>query len=147
MNDPMAAPVYTKPHRSNRAFREQDRSSLRRDYQAKSEFNWEPQKRSFRETVLYWGRRFGCIYHALCKPRLPQGYYSFISDLGLSRGKALFYFMGLLGIGTASFNVTTNLINGMPEVDLIAHAQASETIQSNKYRKTDKDGFFLEDCY
>jgi hypothetical protein len=34
-----------------------------------------------------------------------------------------------------------------PPEELFTSAQASEPIQSNKYTKTDKDGFFLEDCY
>lgn len=34
-----------------------------------------------------------------------------------------------------------------PPEELFTSALASETIQSNNYTKTDKDGFFLEDCY
>ncbi len=147
MNDPMATPVHTEPHRSNRAPRKQDRSSLRRDHQTKSAFDWEPQKRSFREMVLYWrdlGRR---LYSTLTKPRLPQGYYAFIENLNLRRWEAIFLIVMVLVSGRMSFNATTNLMNDMPEVEIITPAQANESVQSNKYKKTDKDGFFLEDCY
>ena len=34
-----------------------------------------------------------------------------------------------------------------PPEELFTSALASEAIQSNNYTKTDKDGFFLEDCY
>lgn len=34
-----------------------------------------------------------------------------------------------------------------PPEDLITSAIASETVQSNKYSKTDKLGYFVEDCY
>lgn len=34
-----------------------------------------------------------------------------------------------------------------PPEELFTSAQASESIQSNTYRKTEKLGYFLEDCY
>lgn len=68
----------------------------------------------------------------------------------MSRGRALFYFMGLVAIGVTSFEKTTDLINRMPEmpdVEIISHANARETVLSNYYRKADQSGYFLEDCY
>lgn len=139
MNDPMAARSYSR--------HAQTAGTSGKPRLQSSEFEWEPQKRSFRETLLFW-RNFGYrLYSTLTKPRLPPGYYAVIENLNLKRGEAIFLIVMVFVSGRMSFNVTTNLMNNMPEVDLIAHAQASETIQSNTYRKTEKLGYFLEDCY
>ncbi len=144
MNDQVAARPYQRYAQAFGASGKQNRAPLRNNQQA---FDWFKEKRSFREALLYW-RDFGSsLYSSLTKPRLPQSYYAFIENLDLSRGQAIFLIVMVLVSGRVSFKITTTLMDSMPEVDLIAHAQAGETIQSNKYRKTDKDGFFLEDCY
>ena len=148
MNDAMANAAYNSgPSKAHRATRKQDRSTLCRDSNSQGEFEWIKDKRSLREMVLYWCDLGHSLYSSLTKPRLPQGYYAFIENLNLSRGQAIFLIVMVLVSGRVSYKVTSELMNNMPEVDLIAHAQASEHLPiSNIHTKEDQEEF-LEDCY
>lgn len=101
----------------------------------------------FGQVVLWWISYFGALRDLLVRPRLPEKYYQYIESVGMSRAEMVFLISFFIALGPASYTATKNLMNGMPEVDLIAHAQASVTIQSNKYRKTDKLVEFPDDCY
>lgn len=148
MNDAMANAAYNRePAKAHRATREQDRSTLRRDSSPQSEFNWIKDKRSLREMVLYWRDFVHSLYSSLTKPRLPKGYYAFIENLGLKRGEAIFLIALIFASGRMSFIATTNLINNMPEVEIITPAQASEHLPISNIHTKEDLGEFLEDCY
>lgn len=148
MNDAVANAAYNRePTQAHRAAREQDSSALRRDSNSQGEFEWLKDKRSFRAMVLYWRDFVHSLYFTLTKPRLPQGYYAFIENLNLKRGEAIFLIALIFASGRMSFIATTNLMNNMPEVDLIAHAQASEHIPITNIHTKEDLGEFLEDCF
>jgi hypothetical protein len=146
MNGPCRETPGLRTHNANR---EQGFASLQGHHANSERCPGAERKKElkYRQVILCWIRYFGTLRDLLVRPRLPEKYYQYIESVGMSRAEMVFLISFFIALGPASYTATKNLMNGMPEVDLIAHAQASETIQSNKYRKTDKDGFFLEDCY
>lgn len=143
MNDAMANAAYNSgPSKAHRAVRE-------RRLQA-SEFEWHPTREKFSERLYSVCNWFCCFGLALGRGirQIPGAFvksYFAVRALPVWRQINVFFLMPLV-FYSLTFHTVDWWFKEPPE-DLFTSAQASETIQSNTYRKADKDGFFLEDCY
>lgn len=135
--------------RANSTYREQGFAPLQGHHKNTERYsgNQEQEERELRQIVLCWLGYLGALRDLLIRPRLPEKYYQYLESVGVSRGLMVFLFCFFIALGPASYRITSNLLKSSPDMIIITQAQASETVQSNKYSKTDKLGYFVEDCY
>ena len=143
MNDAMANAAYnSRPTQAHRAARE-------RCLQA-SEFDWHPTREKLSERLYSFCNWLCCFGLALGRGirQIPGSFiksYFAVRELPTWRQVNVFFLMPLI-FYSLTFHTVSWWYKEPPE-ELFTSALASETIQSNSYTKTDKDGLFLEDCY
>ena len=143
MNDAMANATYNRePNQAYRAVREPRLQA--------SEFEGQPHGKKLSERLYSF-----CIW--LCNFSLALGrgirqipgtlVKSYFAVRALPNWRQMNVF---LIIPLIFYSLTYHTVDWWfkePPEDLIASAIARETVQSNKYSKTDKLGYFVEDCY